>query len=39
MRLRIVSINDPPIGGGERKYRWPQGPRPADYRGLSELGL
>ncbi|WP_292531973.1 nuclear transport factor 2 family protein [Methylocystis sp.] len=39
MRLRIASINDLPIGEGERKYRWPQGPRPADHPGLSELGL
>jgi nuclear transport factor 2 (NTF2) superfamily protein len=39
MRLRIASINDLPIGEGERKYRWPQGPRPADHPGLSEFGL
>ena len=39
MRLRIASINDLPIGESERKYRWPQGPRPADHPGLSELGL
>ena len=39
MRLRIASINDLPIKEGERKYRWPQGPRPADHPGLSELGL
>ena len=39
MRLRIASINDLPISESERKYRWPQGPRPADHPGLSELGL
>ncbi|MGD9543772.1 MAG: DUF1348 family protein [Methylocystis sp.] len=39
MRLRIASINDLPIDESERKYRWPQGPRPADHPGLSELGL
>ncbi|MFO1125494.1 MAG: nuclear transport factor 2 family protein [Methylocystis sp.] len=39
MRLRIASINDLPIGEAERKYRWLQGPRPADHSGLSELGL
>jgi uncharacterized protein len=39
MRLRFASINDQPIGEGERKFRWPQGPRPAEHPGLSELGL
>ena len=39
MRLRFASINDLPIGASERKFRWPQGPRPADHPGLSELGL
>jgi uncharacterized protein len=39
MRLRIASINDLPIREDERKYRWPQGVRPADHPGLSELGL
>jgi uncharacterized protein len=39
MRLRIASINDLPIREDERKYRWPQGVRPADHLGLSELGL
>ncbi len=39
MRLRFASINDQPISESERKYRWPQGPRPADHPGLSELGL
>lgn len=39
MRLRIASINDLPIKDSERKYLWPQGPRPADHPGLSELGL
>ena len=39
MRRRIASINDLPIAPGERKYHWPQGRRPDDHRGLSELGL
>lgn len=39
MRLRFASINDLPITERERKYRWAQGPRPADHPGLSELGL
>jgi hypothetical protein len=39
MRLRIASINDLPIRDSERKYHWPQGPRPAGHPGLSELGL
>jgi len=39
MRRRIASINDLPIGEGERKFDWPLGPRPADHPGLSELGL
>ena len=39
MRRRFASINDLPIRETDRKYRWPQGPRPADHAGLSELGL
>jgi nuclear transport factor 2 (NTF2) superfamily protein len=39
MRRREASINDVPIEETERKFRWPQGPRPADHPGLSELGL
>jgi uncharacterized protein len=39
MRRRIASINDLPIAEGERKFRWPSGPRPADHPGLEELGL
>lgn len=39
MRLRIASINDLPIAASERKYYWPQGPRPSDHPGLSDLGL
>ena len=39
MRLRIASINDLPIAASERKYHWPQGPRPSDHPGLSDLGL
>ena len=39
MRLRFASINDQPIREDERLLRWPQGPRPADHPGLSDLGL
>jgi len=40
MRRREASINDAPIAAAERKFLWPElGPRPADYPGLSELGL
>jgi nuclear transport factor 2 (NTF2) superfamily protein len=39
MRLRFASINDQPITEAERRFRWPQGPRPADHPGQSELGL
>ena len=39
MRLRYASINDLQIDESERKYHWPQGPRPDDHPGLSDLGL
>ena len=39
MRRRYASINDLPILETDRKYRWPQGRRPDDYPGLTELGL
>ena len=39
MAVRHASINDVPIAEADRLYRWPQGPRPADHPGLSELGL
>jgi len=39
MRRRIASINDLPISEDKRKFRWPQGPRPDDHPGLSDLGL
>jgi nuclear transport factor 2 (NTF2) superfamily protein len=39
MRRRIASINDLAIEEQERKYRWPQGPRPEDHPSLSDLGL
>jgi nuclear transport factor 2 (NTF2) superfamily protein len=39
MRLRFASINDMAIGEADRKFFWPQGPRPADHPGLSALGL
>jgi uncharacterized protein len=39
MAVRHASINDLPIAEGERLYRWPQGRRPDDHPGLSDLGL
>ena len=39
MRRRIASINDLPIEEADRKFHWPQGPRPEDHPGLSELDL
>ncbi len=39
MRLRFASINDQPVREGDRRLFWPQGPRPADHPGLSDLGL
>lgn len=39
MELRIASINEHPIGEGERKFRWPLGRRPDDHPRLSALGL
>jgi nuclear transport factor 2 (NTF2) superfamily protein len=39
MRGRIASINDLPIKAEDRKYHWPQGRRPDDHPGLSDLGL
>jgi nuclear transport factor 2 (NTF2) superfamily protein len=39
MHHRYASINDLPIKDSERLYYWPQGRRPEDHPGLSELGL
>lgn len=39
MRQRFASINDLPIDESERRYRWPLGPRPNNFPGLSDLGL
>ncbi len=39
MQRRIASINDLAIDASERKFGWPQGRRPDDHPGLSELGL
>jgi uncharacterized protein len=39
MRLRLASINDQAIRESERKFLWTRGPRPAEYPGLSDLGL
>ena len=39
MRRREASINDLPIKETDRKFKWPQGPRPTDFPGLTKLGL
>ena len=40
MRRREASINDVAIAEADRRFRWPElGPRPADYPGLSGVGL
>ena len=39
MAVRHASINDLPIAPELRKFHWPQGRRPDDHPGLSELGL
>jgi hypothetical protein len=39
MRRRFASINDLPIRESDRKLRWPQGRRPDDHPGLSDLEL
>jgi len=39
MRFRHASINEMPIAQTDRKFHWPQGRRPDDHPGLSDLGL
>jgi hypothetical protein len=39
MAMRIASINDMPIDDADRLFHWPQGRRPDDHPGLSDLGL
>ncbi len=39
MQRRYASINDLAINEDERKFHWPQGRRPDDHPGLSELNL
>lgn len=39
MQERHASINDVPIDEKDRLFHWPQGSRPADHPGLSDLGL
>ncbi len=39
MQRRIASINDLAIDESERKFHWPQGRRPDDHPGLSQLDL
>ena len=39
MAMRFASINDLAIAETDRKYHWPQGVRPANHPGLSDLGL
>ena len=39
MHARHASINDLPIRESDRKFLWPQGLRPNEHAGLSDLGL
>ena len=39
MAVRHASINDLPIKEAQRKFHWPQGRRPDEHPGLTELGL
>ncbi len=39
MAVRHASINDRPIAEFDRKFHWPQGRRPDDHPGLSDLCL
>lgn len=39
MQRRIASINEHAIDEQNRLFRWPQGRRPDDHPGLTELGL
>lgn len=39
MARRFASINDLAIEEAERQFHWPQGRRPDDHPGLSDLGL
>ncbi len=39
MQKRFASINDLAIDASQRLFHWPQGRRPDDHPGLSELGL
>lgn len=39
MHTRFACINDQPITEAQRLFRWPQGRRPDDHPGLSDLGL
>jgi nuclear transport factor 2 (NTF2) superfamily protein len=39
MRRRHAGINDLLIADGDRLFSWPQGRRPDDHPGLSDLGL
>jgi nuclear transport factor 2 (NTF2) superfamily protein len=39
MQVRFASINDLPIRETDRKFKWPQGRRPDEHPGLSDLDL
>lgn len=39
MHWRLASINDLAIAAQDRLFHWPQGRRPDDHPGLSDLGL
>ena len=39
MAVRHALINDVPIAEADRLFHWPQGRRPDDHPGLTDLGL
>jgi uncharacterized protein len=39
MAKRFASINDLPIRAADRKFHWPNGPRPMDHPNLSDSAL
>jgi nuclear transport factor 2 (NTF2) superfamily protein len=39
MAVRHASINDVAIAEAQRLFLWPQGPRPNNHAGLTEMGL
>ena len=39
MRRRLASINEHPIGEGDRRFHWPHGPRPENHPDLDSFGF